>query len=461
MRSQSSDPLLGAKIQTEWTSTLVISVSIACITSVLYGYHMAELNAPSEYIKSSLSLSDSQLGFATAIFSIGGLFASTAASSVSQSKGLTWSFSATCALYALGSFIEACAPSFIVIVIGRFISGLAGGFAIVFVPLYVNAVSPISLRGLLGSMTQVSVNLGILITQLVALVFDGDRWRIIIHFGWIIALIGLIGVYYMEESPKWLFQKGDELEAGRALKKFRTGETVFEEINSWIEEKKLHDQLLERKPHLKNLGFKEYLQDDSYSNSRKIATFSMLGQQFAGINSVIFYGVPLLAGLFPNISVLLNCMLSTLNMCLTLISSLLIDKLGRKPLLITSLSIMCLSCILLTVGTLAHSSSITLTAAISYISSFAIGCGPIPFLLISEVSQTEVKHIAQSWATDCNWASVFIIGALFPVVNDYFTGWIWLFFAFTCATFASWVYYFIPESMGKHGYNDVWGIRGD
>ncbi|TID29332.1 hypothetical protein CANINC_002015 [Pichia inconspicua] len=466
MRPDSSTPLVDTGKVSSWTLPLLINVGICCLASVQYGYHMAELNAPAKLIRQALQLSQSQLGLITAIFSIGGLVSSTFASYISTRKGLKVSFLCTCMFYILGSLIESRAYSYITMLIGRFISGLGAGLAIVYVPVYVNDIAPIDLRGILGSMTQISVNLGILLTQVLAIFWNGtEDWRKILHFGWIVGLINIAGVYLLlMESPKWLIirseQKNERLGI-EVLTKLRNSDDVIEEVEIWKSENQLHLTLIENNPHLKQLGFWYYLTDKNYYNSRTIATFMMFGQQFAGINSVIFYGVDIISKVFPKHSILTNVLISLGNTIITGLSSLFLDRAGRKPLLILSLLAMTISLLILSMGVLNDSTLLTVTSIFTYVGSFAIGCGPIPFLIIGEVSQSEVKDVAQSWATDCNWISVFIVGTMFPILNNLIGGWVYLIFASVCLTFAAFVYYFVPETKGCRTYEEVWGTRLD
>ena len=456
-----------------WTKPLILSVSICCLASIQYGFHMSELNAPARYIRLSLGLTQSQLGLITSVFSIGGLLSSTFASYLSTNYGLRVSFIVTSLFYILGSFIESQCHDYNSMLLGRFCSGMGGGLAIVYVPIYMNDISPVALRGILGSMTQISVNFGILLAQCLALKWnDIQQWRKILDIGWIIGVLQLISVaMILVESPKWLIVRNgnsgtsNELnhEAGRAILHRLRGAHVSpmdikEEINVWEVEKQQHLRLIESQPHLRKLGFWYYLSDETYFNSRTIATFMMLGQQFAGINSVIFYGVDILNKVFPTYAVVANIVISIGNMVITAISSTFMDRLGRRPLLLSSLALMGISLVILSVGILSSNSVLSVVSIFTYVGSFAIGCGPIPFLIVSEVSQIEVKDVAQSWATDCNWVSVFIIGTMFPIMNSLIGGWTYLIFASVCAAFAAFVYFFVPETKGCATYDEVWGV---
>lgn len=467
MRLDSSTPLvLGSSRPNLWTTQLIVNVGICCLASIQYGYHMAELNAPAKFIRLTLNLSQSQIGLITAIFSIGGLVSSTFASKISTKKGLKTSFVCTSICYIIGSFIESNAQSYYTMLFGRFTSGMGAGLAIVYVPIYVNDVAPVDLRGILGSMTQISVNLGILLTQVLAIFWnDAGQWRKILHTGWVIGILNIGGVYMLlSESPKWLITRAEhknEKLGIDTLANLRGRDDVKDEIAVWKSDSQLHQTLIETSPHLKHMGFWYYLTDKHYSNSRMIATFMMFGQQFAGINSVIFYGVDILSKVFPKHSVLINVLISLGNTIITGLSSLFLDRAGRKPLLILSLLAMMFSLIILCVGVLINSSLLTVASIFTYVGCFAIGCGPIPFMIVSEVSQSEVKDVAQSWATDCNWVSVFVVGTMFPILNTMIGGWVYIIFAVICFVFTAFVFIFVPETKGCRTYEEVWGTRVD
>ncbi|KGK38272.1 hypothetical protein JL09_g2623 [Pichia kudriavzevii] len=466
VRDSSLSPLIDVRGKSGWSVPLTLAVAISCLASVQYGFHMSELNAPSKYIRLALGLTPSQLGLVTSIFSIGGLVSTTTASYISTGYGLRSSFTITSICYIIGSFIESHSSSYFELLVERFISGLGAGFAIVYVPVYVNDISPVELRGILGSMTQISVNFGILLAQLLAIRWnDLQQWKNILEIGWIIGILQLFSVYFwLLESPKWLIIRAESAneELGvHNLIQLRNSPDVRDEVDTWKMEKNAHLALAAANPSLKNIGFWNYLSDRHYYNSRVIATFMMVGQQLAGINSVIFYGVDILNKVFPTYSLLANILISLGNMVITAVSSLFLDRAGRKPLLLISLTAMMVSLIILSIGILLNSSSFSVAAIFTYVGSFAIGCGPIPFLIVSEVSQVEVKDVAQSWATDCNWASVFIVGSMFPILNTMIGGWVYLIFAFVCLIFLAFVYLFVPETKGCHTYEEVWGHRQD
>ncbi|KAG7796206.1 hypothetical protein KL929_003397 [Ogataea haglerorum] len=462
----SATPLVLPAAQDSYTVALVTSVGLVCLNSIQYGFHMSELNAPEELIKEALKLDTSQVGLLTSIFSIGGLMASTFAGQISSRLGLRSSFLVTAIYYTIGSYLEYGAQTYLSMLFGRFVSGLGAGCALVLVPLYINEIAPVSLRGVLGSMNQVSINLGILLAQVLAIWWATEmNWRLILGSGVVLAASTLLlSLLLLKESPKWLIlNQGNEARGLRILNRLRGNNTLqcAQEVQIWKEEKKRHMQLIESNPSLKTLSFYTYLTNPNYRNSRIVSTVLMVGQQLAGINSIVFYGVKILTGLFPAHAVAINCLISLGNMLITFAASLFLDRVGRKPMLLASVAIMGVASASLSLGIISGNSALTLLGVFFYVGSFAIGCGPIPFLIISEFSQVEIKDLAQSWGTDCNWISCFAVGFLFPILNSCIGGYTFLLFAAVCACFYAFIYTTVPETKGKSTYAEVWGIRGD
>ncbi|ODV98458.1 hypothetical protein PACTADRAFT_36752 [Pachysolen tannophilus NRRL Y-2460] len=458
-----------------YTFNLIIGVLVSCLSSVQYGYHMSELNAPEavytcqksvplgEYkdswfgkrgIPQCITLSNSEIGIVTSIFSIGGLLGSIYAGKLADKFGRKRLFIVNSFFFIIGSMVETFSKNYYQLLIGRLISGIGAGSGIVVTPLYINEISPLELRGTLGSMNQVSINVGILLTQLLAISWSNDeQWRFILLFGSALGTLNLFGAFLIiDESPKWLTINGFKEKDLATLMKLRNSDLTRcqLEIEDWKQ------QQLQQATVGNELSFIKYFTLPQYSEPRKVVDVVMVGQQFCGINSIIFYGVKVLVSLFPNSSIMINCFISVINAVVTFGASLFIDKLGRKPMLLSSVSVMCLASIGIGSGILLNLSSLTVLSTFLYVGSFAIGLGPIPFLIIPEVTQNEAKGIAQSYGTTLNWLATFAVGYLFPILNEAIGGLVYFIFASVCVAFFTFTYYKIPETKNKNGFEQVW-----
>jgi MFS family permease len=218
----------------------------------------AELNAPQDVItceKKSTSSSPSpkpssdisldipqcipmnagQFGLVSSIFTLGGLFGALCAGPISSHYGRLLSMRLAAILFVVGPAFEALAPSIPTISLGRLISGVGAGVAVVVVPIYISEVAPPQGKGFFGAMTQVMTNLGILITQSLGLFLSrGQLWRVILAIAGVIGLLQALGLTFVMESPKWMAANGNPTRARRNLQKIRgQGTTIEGEVDAW------------------------------------------------------------------------------------------------------------------------------------------------------------------------------------------------------------------------------------
>lgn len=498
--------MVGGSEKSQLTPRLLTTVSIICLGSLQFGYHMSELNSPESIISCRatkpgsvpyeqsffgargfvrcIPLSAEQVGLVTSIFSIGGLIGSFYVGSVCDKLGRKKTCLLHCLIYFVGSTLNGLSNNYISLLLGRFIAGLGAGAALVVTPLFINEISPVANKGLLGAMNQFSVNVGILFTQLLALSWTNNNdWRYLLLMGGLIAIINFIVVgLYVEESPMWLFNNGYAGDSFTILHKLRGGQYSDSraEVNSWgassVDDSLSEgDHLLAENSHNNDLEasnprpdgsaspsaitLEMYLKSSEFNNSKIVATGILILQQFCGINSIIFYGVSVLISIFPNYAILLNFMISIVNVVVTFASATFVDKLGRKPLLLSSVLVMGFLTFLIGIGIIFTSSVFSIVGTFTYITFFAVGLGPIPFLLVSEVTQPKAKALAQSWGTTMNWLATFIVGLLFPILkNSKLGGGVYFIFTIMCGFTYWFIKTKIPETRGLSSYEEVWGL---
>ncbi|EMG48608.1 Glucose transporter of the major facilitator superfamily, putative [Candida maltosa Xu316] len=417
-----------------------------------------------------------QIGLATSIFSIGGLVGSFYVGHLADKHGRKKTSLLHCLLYIIGSSINGLSNTYVSLLIGRFICGLGAGSALVITSIYINEVSPIETKGLLGSMNQLSINIGILFTQLLSLKWSNDNdWRWLLFMGSFLAIANLVVVLvYLTESPVWLANQGDNTQAFTVLHRLRGGSytVATDEVNSWKNQNNNSDRngtpesetLLEEGNGTtisgnttRRVTVKDYVTLPEYRNSLIASTGILVLQQFDGINSIIFYGVSVLVSIFPNHSIIINCLISLINVVVTFVSATIVDKLGRKPLLLLSVSVLGFATVLMGLGIIWTNSVLSIVGTFTYITFFAIGLGPIPFLLVGEVTQPIAKASAQSWGTSMNWIATFIVGYSFPVLKEWLGGSVYFIFTIMCGVSVWFITNKVPETKGKHSYMEVWG----
>jgi MFS family permease len=185
----------------------------------------------------------------------------------------------------------------------------------------------------------------------------------------------------------------------------------------------------------------------------------MTAQQFTGINSIIMYSVSLLQSILPTTAALLTVLISAINLVMTLACSPLPDRIGRKTCLLLSIAGMGASSILLALGIYFNQKIASAIAALLFVACFAVGLGPVPFILASELVGPEAVGAAQSCALAANWTATFVVAQFFPVLNDALGGrgkvyWV---FAAMAGLLGAFIYRWVPETKGKANADEVWG----
>lgn len=470
------ESLLVPREHYRFTKTLIIATAIACMGSLQYGYHIAELNAPQQVMTCNSShsfeghyadcieLSNQEFGIITAIFSIGGLFGSLIAGRLADKFGRLKIAILANSINFVSSLIMFSSNRFRQLFMGRIGVGFACGLNIVITPLYINEIAPTNIRGSLGTMNQFCINLGILLTQSVALKYATiDHWRNILFIGSILSVINIIGWFVVYESPRWLLSKNQFNLAYVSLSHIR--ELPIDEVKKEIElwQREVHSDTTGDETNAptnsvseSDISIWQYLISPRYSKSRWVITAILAGQQFCGINSIIFYGVKVVSQLLPNQAIFINFSISIINVVMTFLSSILIEKFGRRPLLMSSTTVMAITSVLISFSIIRHVSILLITSIFVYIGFFAIGIGPIPFLIIGELSGKQDKAIAQSYGTVCNWLATFIVGYGFPILNDYMGGYVYLIFAIFAIWFTNYIYRRVPETKNKTNNDEIW-----
>lgn len=500
------------------TPYLVLLILVSTLGSLQFGYHLAELNAPQDVItchKKSISAAvraagwasraigksnsigdDSQTGFLqkcipmseaafatiSSMFTVGGLMGALAAGPLASKRGRLFVMTFTSVLYGIGAATEALSGSVAAMCIGRLMSGVGAGASTVIVPLYISEISPPAERGFFGAMTQVSINIGILLTQTLGYFLShGKAWRLIFSVGICIAAAHNIALCFVPESPAWLAANGDPTKAKRTLQRIRgSGYDIHEETSHWggdgatssrnAEEDGLLSQTDEAAAPLptssgtgRHMGFMEVVKDATTRPAIIAVVGIMVTQQFCGINSIIMYSVSLLADLLPIPSALLTIIISGVNLVMTIACAPLPDRLGRKACLLISIFGQGSSSLALALSIVFGAKVISAVAVLFFVAFFAVGLGPVPFIMASELVGQEAVGATQSWCLAANYVATFVVAQFFPLVNTALNnalgkaGWVYLLFAALALAGGVFVLVKVPETKGKRDADEVWG----
>jgi len=426
-------------------------------------------------------MTPAEFGLVQSIFTLGGLIGALSAGPLSSKRGRLLTMRLNTIPITLGPIIAAVAPNVATMSIGRLLSGVGAGAALVVVPIYISEIAPPERKGFYGSFTQIMTNVGIFITQLIGYWLSHDSaWRAILGIAGIIGLIQAVQLFFTVESPKWLTERGRSKEARHALHKLRgTEEGIDEEIKSWdssgtkttdddndaTERQGLlshnNDESQSNDKENSDLSFLQVFKDSRYRPAIFAILLVMASQQLIGINSIVMYGVSLLSSLLSSSSALLNILVSLLNIVATSAFAPLTDsRLGRKGCLLSSIAGMSVSAILLGIGIRAGIKVLSAVCVLTFVASFALGLGPVPFILASELVDTKGVSATQSWALAGNWIATFLVAQFFPIVNEKLgKGITYFIFAGLGLVFFVSVGWYVPETRGKKGMDEVWGYE--
>ena len=379
----------------------------------------------------------------------------------------------TVPFFVIGSLLATLAPNISVIAAGRLISGVGAGASIVVGPIFVSEISPPQSKGVLGASTQVMINVGILMTQVLGyfLNYGNTVWRIVLAIGGALGAMQFFGLVGAIESPEWLGSNGKPALARKNLIKIRGKDLTEDEATKWKtagEDEDENEGLLSsqvsinestnRKDSKPSVGIFEVIYHPDHYKAIIAVVAVMLAQQLCGINSVIMYSVSFLSEILPTAAGLITVAVGGLNLVVTVACAPLADRFGRKTCLLLSIAGMGTNAVLLAIGIVYDIQILTGIVTLLFVASFAVGLGPVPFILASELVGPEAVGATQSWALAVNWLAMFIVAQFFPMLNRAMgKGKVFFLFAGLAAGFFVFISYWVPETRGKKDADDVWG----
>ena len=424
---------------------------IGALGGFLFGYDTAVISGAIGFMETKFSLTPTLKGWAvsSAIFGcvIGALLAGYFADWFGRKKALI----ITAFLFALSAIGCLIAPDFTFLVIARIIGGVGVGAASMLSPLYISEIAPAKKRGALVSLYQLAIVLGIIIVYfcnyLVAQAGD-EQWNL--DYGWrymlgsetLPALLFLIALFFVPESPRWLVKKGQD---SLALE-------ILEKINEKDIANNVHNEIKETLKQEK--GKISELFKPGFRTAIIVGVVLALFSQITGINAIMYYAPEILksAGFGVNSALMQTVLIGVINSIFTFVAIKYIDQVGRKKLLLYGVSgmIVCLFAIGMVYRFNMFSGPWLLIFILGFVACFATSLGPIPWVMIAEIFPTKTRGIAMSLCVMVLWVGVVLISQFTPVLlNDIGpsnTFWIFMVNAIFLLIFT---YKMIPETKGK------------
>jgi sugar porter (SP) family MFS transporter len=418
---------------------------IAAIGGLLFGFDTAIVAGATRYLKDQFALTSLQEGWAVSVVLIGCMFGAGLAGSISDRIGRKRFMLVSAVLFFVSALGCAFPQNIFQFVIFRFVGGLGIGSASILAPLYIAEVSPARIRGALVSVNQMAIVTGILLAYFVSWAFAGvgpSNWRWMYGMGALPSVVFFLLLLRVPESPRWLVKKGREAEALGVLSRVNTAEVAAAEVRS------IKETLLLEKGSLAELfrpGFRRAI---------FIAVVLAILQQITGINAILYYAPRIFerAG-FERVSAIgQSTIVGLVNMLFTIVAILLVDRVGRKPLLLIAAAGMGVSQLLLgaafRIENLAGSAILLLI--LLYIAFFAMAMGPIVWVVLSEIFPTRMRGSAMAIATVALWIADFAVTLSFPVIADRLneTTAFWS-YALMCVVDFFFMLFLLPETKGK------------
>lgn len=390
---------------------------IGSIAGFLFGYDEGIIAGSLDLIQTQFGMSHAGVGLMTSALPFGALFGSMLIGSLLASKvvrriGRKKCLSFAGSLFFMGALGASFADAEWVLIVARFILGLAIGIAAVTTPLYLAETAPARLRGAMVAIYQLAITIGIVCAYSVnLLLINYGSWRAMFASSLIPASILILGVLMLPESPRWLLSIGKRDEAKSALQKLRKKNSDDE-----LEEM---EQILSREPQ----------KGDWHALFRKpLLPVLALGmilfclQQLSGINVIIYYAPEIFRNMGFSSStgqILATMGIGLVNMLVTILAVLYVDRIGRRKLLLFGFAGTCISLSVLgflsyyQVNLLAYLSVVCLTV---YIIAFAISLGPIPYIAMSEIFPLYVRGGGMGLSSISNWGFNGIVVFTFPIM---------------------------------------------
>lgn len=415
---------------------------ISALGGYLFGFDFAVISGALPFLQKQFLLNDYWEGFATGCLALGAIAGCLVAGRISDKYGRRPGLMLAAALFALSSLAMALSPNREFFITARFMAGIGVGMASMLSPMYIAEISPAHVRGRMVAVNQLTIVLGILITNLInyTLRNNGDvAWRWMFGFGIIPAGLFLLGAYFLPESPRWLMKEGKEEAAKAVLQK--VGDKYF-----------VNESITNIKKSLEGVIKSNYA--DAFKKAVLPAVMIGIGlavfQQFCGINTVFNYAPKIFASIGANQDdqLLQTVFIGGVNLVFTVLAMLLVDKIGRKPLMLFGAGALAVIYIVVVKMLAAGSANVSwfLLAAIGI---YAMSLAPVTWVLISEIFPTKVRGAAISIAVISLWAAYFILVFTFPILFNTLKDHTFYIYSGICAIGFLFVLFKVKETKGK------------
>jgi sugar porter (SP) family MFS transporter len=418
---------------------------ISALGGYLFGFDFAVISGALPFLQQQFGLNAYWQGLATGSLALGAIMGCLIAGSFSDRYGRRKGLLLAAAIFGLSSLAMAFAPGRDFFISARCMAGLGVGMASMLSPMYIAEVSPAPLRGRMVAINQLTVVTGILVTSIVnySLRHQGqEAWRWMFGLGLVPSTLFFIGAWWLPESPRWLVQAGRVDQAASLLE--RIGGPVFARETLDLIRSSVGPGAGGSRPRYADVFRKAVL--PAVLIGIGLAVF----QQFCGINVVFNYTPRIFSsiGVPQDGQLLQTVFIGGVNLGFTVLAMLLVDKLGRKPLMLFGAGALAVLYIIVARLLAAGSASVSwyLLAAIG---TYALSLAPVTWVLISEIFPNAVRAVATSVAVLSLWAAYFILVFSFPILFDWLKDGTFYIYSGICMLGFAFVLLFVRETRGR------------
>lgn len=434
-------------------SYLIRVCLVATLGGLLFGYDTAVVSGTVDYLQAHFVLGEIMLGWVVSSAILGCMMGAAVAGSISDAFGRKRAFFAAAAAFLLSAIGTALPQTVGQLVFFRLLGGIGVGIASITSPMYIAEIAPQRMRGRLVSLNQIAILTGMVIVYTVNAQIAGNNtpewntlygWRWMFGSGALPALGFLLLIFTVPESPRWLVKAGRKAEALKVLEVIHpqeTAERVVREIQEVIVSE--------------TGGWREVF-SKTYRPALVLGVLLAVIQHATGINAVMYYAPRIFshAGVENSSAIGHMVIISLIMVAFTLVGLALVDKVGRRPLLILSTLGMTLSLFMLyflygSNGSGGFREKVVLFWIIGYAASFSIAMGPIVWVMISEIFPNRVRGRCASVAVFFMWSASLAISQLFPFLLKQTNEGVFLIFALLSSISLVYIWRCVPETKGK------------